>query len=163
MSHIELKIIADGPADLGAALNGLLANLLAGTALPQAKVVEQPAAEEAKVVEQPAAEEAKPEPARRTRKTPEAKADEPVVAATQDVEPAPTVQAPLHAPAVEATVVAYSDVQAAVSKLAAAKGRTAVMGVFEQFGVDHGNKLTEAQWPEAIAALGDALAAEEMA
>jgi hypothetical protein len=56
----------------------------------------------------------------------------------------------------DGNAVAYADVQRAVTQLAAAKGRDAVLAVFERFGVDHATKIPEAQWGEAAAALQDA-------
>lgn len=50
-------------------------------------------------------------------------------------------------------VVAYEDVREAVTALAATGGRAKVVAVLDTFGVDHASKLTEAQWPEALAAL----------
>jgi hypothetical protein len=49
--------------------------------------------------------------------------------------------------------ITYADVQKAVTQLAAARGRDAVVGVFKQFGVDHGTKLKSEQWGAAIAEL----------
>jgi hypothetical protein len=60
------------------------------------------------------------------------------------------------AAAEDASAVTYDDVRNAVVGLAAAKGRDAAIAVLDQFGVDHASKLTEAQWPEALAALTDA-------
>jgi len=51
----------------------------------------------------------------------------------------------------------YAAVQAAVTRLAAAKGRDAVLAVFERFGVDHAARLDAAEWPRAVAALTQAL------
>lgn len=53
--------------------------------------------------------------------------------------------------------ITYEHVKKAVTNLSLKKGRDAVLGVFETFGVDHGSKLTEDQWPAALAALTEAL------
>ena len=71
-------------------------------------------------------------------------------AGTEEVEQAASDPEP-------ASDVTYDDVRAAVTKLAASKGREAALGVLDTFGVDHGSKLTEGQWSEAVAALTAAL------
>jgi hypothetical protein len=55
--------------------------------------------------------------------------------------------------------VAYSDVQKAVFELSTAKGKPAVLAVFESLGISHAKELAEQDWPKAIAALRDATGA----
>jgi hypothetical protein len=135
---IELNIRADGSADLAGAIAALHAQFCA---------LSPPA-------EAPTAKADKPKPV--------AKKDEPKTPPTQEAEPIAKTEEPVaevakEAPASEGEqAVAYADVQKAVTALALAKGRDAVLGVFGQFDVDHGSKLTEEQWPAALAALQEA-------
>lgn len=50
----------------------------------------------------------------------------------------------------------YADVQKAVTQLAAAKGRDAVLAVYKKFSVDHATKLKPEQWADAVAELNAA-------
>jgi hypothetical protein len=67
------------------------------------------------------------------------------------------VEKPVEKP-VEAAppAVAYSDVQKAVFDLSTAKGKPAVLAVFEGLGISHAKELAEQDWPKAIAALREA-------
>jgi hypothetical protein len=77
---------------------------------------------------------------------------EPEAAPTEEPKPAK-----LPEEAAAESRVEYAQVRDAVVKLGAAKGRAAVVKVLDSFGVDHGSKLTEDQWPAALAALTTAL------
>lgn len=135
---LEVKIVADSPAllaQLVAEMHAALSGAASLSPYPSALTGEE-GIKVGRAVEKNAQRKAQAaEP--KVEKLPEEKAVEPI--------------------AEETPAVAYTDVQAAVTKLAANKGRDAVVKVFDQFGVDHGSKLTEAQWGEAIAALADAL------
>jgi hypothetical protein len=82
----------------------------------------------------------------KTRATRKAKAEEP----EPEIQKLPEEQA---AEAIGAPGTSYDDVRQAIIQLGIKKGSDTVRKVLASFGVDHGSKLTEAQWPEAIAAL----------
>lgn len=134
---LELKISAANAQELVEQIGGLRAALASATATVATPVEDKPArkprAAKAANDEAPA-EQAEEKPAEPAAEEKPAKLPEEAAA----------------------EAIKYSDVQSAVTKLAAAKGRQAVIDVFGQFGVDHGSKLTEEQWPEAIAALDSA-------
>ncbi len=143
----ELKISAANAEELVAQVDGLRAALLSSASGTTAPVAAKPTPRKAA---NDTAEENDAGAA-----APSSTAASPQAFRSSAAEAAPEVRKLPEEAAAEA--VKYSDVQAAVTRLAAAKGRDAVIAVFDQFGVDHGSKLTEAQWSEAVAALTDKL------
>lgn len=85
--------------------------------------------------------------------------EEPVVGDAEQ----PSAASPPSATDADTDPVTYEDVRAAVTRLAALKGRDAALAVLDTFGVDHGSKLTEDQWAPALAALAAAAAEEDIA
>ena len=82
-----------------------------------------------------------PEPAKRTRRT---KAEAPAA------EEPTTAEAKPNGKATDTEMVSYDHVKRLVLALVAVGKRAAVTEVLEGFDVDHANKLTEDQWPDAI-------------
>lgn len=131
---IEIKIVATDAAELATLVEGLHSRLFVETSLSTGVVVED-----------------KPTRTRRPKAEPE-KVEEP---AKLPEEPGESAGETVEDDQVEPEV-SYPDVQKAVTQLAAAKGRDAVVAVFKEFGVDHGTKLTKEQWAPALQALQDA-------
>lgn len=139
---IELKITADSVADL----NEQMASLLNGAPI----IVDLKSGPQGEVVDIPS---------RKPRGTTKPKASAEENAATSETSTEPT--APSTESTTEATsstseaepTVTYADVQKAVTTLAAARGRDAVIDVLSMFGVDHGTKLKPEQWADALAEL----------
>ncbi|API59612.1 hypothetical protein BSL82_10035 [Tardibacter chloracetimidivorans] len=165
MTHITLNLVADSAADLRQTISelaGIIANTTSVAEAINAAQAEKPA--ELKK-ERAKAEPKKPEPKAAPTATEAAGSTETETSAPADAstDPAPSAEPQPDTSSAETTsadtaAVTYADVQAAVTRLASAtgKGRDAVLAVFEQFGVDHGSKLSEEQWPEAIALLDQA-------
>lgn len=61
--------------------------------------------------------------------------------------------APASTAATDTPVIAYKDVQAAVVAAVKAGKRTNVIDLLKGLGVDHAEKLTPEQWPDALATL----------
>ena len=60
---------------------------------------------------------------------------------------------PASTAATDAPAITYKDVQAAVVAAVKAGNRTNVVDLLKDFGVDHAEKLTPEQWPDALAKL----------
>lgn len=75
-----------------------------------------------------------------------AAASAPTAAAAETAQQASTA-------ATDAPTIAYKDVQAAVVAAVKAGKRTNVVDLLKDFGVDHAEKLTPEQWPDALAKL----------
>ena len=136
---IELKITADGPADLQTQIRALLGEgAVAAAAAPT--------------------ETRAPSRSRAARGNGSAPSDTEAPSAegaTQDSGATTSNSGPTATTAASPSEskVEYADVQKAVASLAAARGREAVVSVFNSFGVDHGTKLTPEQWAPAVEAL----------
>ncbi|HRL05087.1 MAG TPA: hypothetical protein PL098_00070 [Brevundimonas diminuta] len=153
---IEIKIVAP---ELAQALNALAAAIAGGTPRLPAETI-QTAAQ----VAEKAAEPEKPKATARGKKaetapSAETVSEEATSPGSEETASTPTGEdkAPQQA-ATEAEPLAYSDVQRRVLDLAK-HSRDDVVELLGQFGVDHGKKLTEEQWPEFIE-LADAKIAE---
>lgn len=148
---IEIKIVAP---ELAQALNALAAAIAGNkpvAGIPATEPVQDAAPEKPKATARGKKAETAP--------SAETASEETTSPGSEETASTPTGEdkAPPQA-ATEAGPLAYSDVQRRVLDLAK-HSRDDVVELLGQFGVDHGKKLTEEQWPEFIE-LADAKIAE---